>query len=449
MKIGQLKNLLKAGEWNDIEFKAARNELPKSSFETVSAFANTHGGWLVLGVSQQAEAFDISGVLQPDKIQNDFLSVLHADKKVNHDIQVTEQRMDADGKTVLIFHIAENPRTRKPVYLDGDIRRTFLRKGGGDYKAQMQDIKRMLRDATADCWDSQPFEKIPFKDAFHKGSLRWYRNRFHQVNTGLDSEQPDREFLYHWGYLIKDGRRFTPTRAAIMLFGSSLSIHHMLPRLTLDVQFLGYATDEPLPPTRWIDRMVCEDNIIQAWEQLVTKYKFFMPKPFRDIDPVTLGRRDDPSGFRVFREATVNLLIHQDYGDHSRKGVIKFFRGGIQFWNPGDVFGDDSRLFEPGEKEVRNPAIAMAMRRIAMCEQAGTGMRMMREEWQKLGHPAPTYKNDRAWKAFEFFIPELDKEVDMASDLMKAMFDDAQESKNRLETAGVLSLSQVCPKGCC
>lgn len=52
---------------------------------------------------------------------------------------------------------------------------------------------------------------------------------------------------------------------------------------------------------------------------------------------------------------------------------------------------DNSRLFEPGEKEVRNPVIATAMRRIAMCEQAGTGMRMMREAWQALGHPAPVY----------------------------------------------------------
>jgi predicted HTH transcriptional regulator len=86
----------------------------------------------------------------------------------------------------------------------------------------------------------------------------------------------------------------------------------------------------------------------------------------------------------------------------------------IQSLNPGEVFGDDSRLLEPGEKEVRNPAIAMAMRRIIMCEQAGTGMRMMREEWQRLGQPAPTYKNYRAWKAFELFIQELDKEVDMA-----------------------------------
>jgi len=47
---------------------------------------------------------------------------------------------------------------------------------------------------------------------------------------------------------------------------------------------------------------------------------------------------------------------------------------------------------------------------------------LMREAWRKLGHPSPSYKNDRAGKAFELFIPELDKEVDMASDLMKAMF---------------------------
>ena len=146
-----------------------------------------------------------------------------------------------------------------------------------------------------------------------------------------------------------------------------------------------------------------------------------------------VARRDDPPGFRVFREAAVNLLIHQDYGDHSRKGVIKFFRDGFQFWNPGDVFGDDSRLWEPGEKEVRNPSIAMAMRRIAMCEQAGTGLRMMREAWRKLGHPSPMYKNDRSGKAFEFFIPELDKEVDMASDLVKAMFGGSPQVKAQIE----------------
>ena len=444
MTQAQLVQALSAGEWNDVEFKEARTAVPKSAYETVSAFANTHGGWIVFGVAERGHDFEAVGVDAPDKLQNDFLSVLHADQKVNHDVEVTERRLTVNGKTVLAFHIAENVRTRKAVYLDGDLRRTFLRKGGGDYRAQMQDIERLLRDATADRWDGQPCDRVLLEEAFHPGSLRWYRTRFHAANSGFDAEQPDQDFLYHWGFLRRDGKQFLPTRAAIMLFGSSLAVHQLIPRPTVDVQFLGYATNEQMPETRWIDRLVCEDNIIQAWEQLLAKYRFFMPKPFRDIDPVTLGRRDDPPGFRVFREAAINLLIHQDYGDHSRKAVIKFFRDGIQFWNPGDVFGDDSRLWEPGEKEVRNPSITMAMRRIAMCEQAGTGLRMMRSEWQELGHPAPTYVNDRARKAFELFIPELDKEVDMASDLARAMYAARSgEAGTEVGTKSALSRHQV------
>ena len=140
MTQSELRKLLAAGEWNDVEFKEARTGVPRSAYETVAAFANTHGGHLVFGVAQRDNAFEITGVETPDKVQNDFLSVLHADAKINHDVAVTEERLAIDGKTVLTFHVAENPRTRKPVYLDGDIRRTFLRKGGGDYKAQMLDI---------------------------------------------------------------------------------------------------------------------------------------------------------------------------------------------------------------------------------------------------------------------------------------------------------------------
>jgi ATP-dependent DNA helicase RecG len=421
MTIEELKQLLNAGEWNDVEFKEARNEVPKSAYETVCSFSNTHGGWLVFGISQTGERFEITGVNSPDKLQNDFFSVLHAGGKINHDVQVSEERLVFDGKTVLVFHISENSRSLKPVYLDGDIRRTFLRKGGGDYRAQMQDIERLLRDAAGDRWDGQVFERVTLDEAFDNSSLKWYRNRFHQYNEGFDPGQPDTEFLMDWGYIVKEGKELKPIRAAIILFGSPRAVHQLIPRPTLDVQFLPYGIHDEMPETRWIDRFLSESNIIQTWQQLVAKYKFFMPKPFLDIDPHTLARQDTPPGFRVFREAAVNLLIHQDYGDHSRKATIKFFQDGIQFWNPGDVFGDDSRLLEPGEKEVRNPAITAAMRRIVLCEQAGTGLRMMRKEWQKLGHSAPILRNDRSLKAFEFFIPGLDSEFDAASNLMKAV----------------------------
>jgi ATP-dependent DNA helicase RecG len=135
----ELLKRLKGHEWTDVEFKEARQDVPKSAYETVSAFSNTHGGWLVFGVSETGAGYEVSGVRNVDKVQNDFLSALHADNKVNHDVTVESQLIRIAGETVLIFQIAENQRTRKPVYLDGDIRRTFLRKGSGDYRAQMKD----------------------------------------------------------------------------------------------------------------------------------------------------------------------------------------------------------------------------------------------------------------------------------------------------------------------
>jgi ATP-dependent DNA helicase RecG len=155
-----LDDLLRSGEWTGAEFKAAKSALPKSVFETASAFANTRGGWLVLGVTQDGERFEVSGIDEPDKVQNDFLSVLHAGQKFSHDVVVAEHRYEHDGKVVLAFYVAENPRTRKPVYLGGDIRRTFLRKGVGDYRAQPHEIERMLRDASADRWDGEPFTRV-------------------------------------------------------------------------------------------------------------------------------------------------------------------------------------------------------------------------------------------------------------------------------------------------
>ncbi len=70
-------------EWDDFEVKEAAAELPKNVWETVSTFSNTAGGWIVLGMLQQGKRFDITGVTNPEKIEQDFVTTLRSKNKFN------------------------------------------------------------------------------------------------------------------------------------------------------------------------------------------------------------------------------------------------------------------------------------------------------------------------------------------------------------------------------
>ena len=81
-------------EWSDVEFKEARNAAPRSAYETVSAFANTAGGWLVFGVRDRGGTLEMVGVMQVDKVQNEFLSTLRSRQKINRAIDVAEDLVE-------------------------------------------------------------------------------------------------------------------------------------------------------------------------------------------------------------------------------------------------------------------------------------------------------------------------------------------------------------------
>ena len=70
-----------------------------------------------------------------------------------------------------------------------------------------------------------------------------------------------------------------------------------------------------------------------------------------------MRRNDHPADYVSFREAVINQLIHQDYGDHGRTAFIRFYRDRTVFWNPGTPRPPTDELLDPTAKEVRNPAI--------------------------------------------------------------------------------------------
>ena len=62
MNKNQLLKKLSGIEWDDFEVKESRTELSKDIVKTVSAFANTIGGYVVLGVKDERGKFVAGGV---------------------------------------------------------------------------------------------------------------------------------------------------------------------------------------------------------------------------------------------------------------------------------------------------------------------------------------------------------------------------------------------------
>lgn len=405
MNQDELIKLLSAHEWNDVEFKEAQQAVPKNAYETVSAFANTAGGHLVFGVRKDGTRFEVVGVLDVDKVQNEFVSTLRQQEKISLIINVEEHLHNIDGNDLLIFYVPEATRADKPVYLNKDIRKAFIRKGGADVRCSPEEIQRLINDASADRYDGHTIE-FDLQSCFDTASISWYRNVYERKPGNRSyADRNDIEFLFELGLIRETPQGWKASRAAILLFGRDGSFRDIMPRPVADCQRFGTAFGEYTPGARWDDRIVLDFNLIRAWQSLLDWYQRVATTPFR-VDPATLQRTDMPPDYIAFREAVINVLIHQDYSDHSRKPEIRHFSDRTIFWNPGDAFASLADLLEPGEKEVRNPRIVTAFRRIGLSENAGWGLRDVFTNWQQLGNVPPVIHNDKAAKTFELVLPK-------------------------------------------
>ena len=172
----------------------------------------------------------------------------------------------------------------------------------------------------------------------------------------------------------------------------------------LDYRRIDACHDDDVPTDRrWKDWLVSDKNIFTTWREVKTRYLSIAERPFR-LDPATMRRIDNIPEFTAFRESTINLLMHQDYGEHHAHPTIKWYTDQIQFDNPGDALID----FNAGSSFSRNTNIVRAFRNIGLSEQAGSGIRTIREEWDKLGYNPPQIKNDKAEKRFTVTLPKAD-----------------------------------------
>lgn len=400
----ELENRLKLNEWDDFEVKAAAREVPQDAWKTVGAFANTEGGYIVFGVREpSAGQYEIFGVEDVEKIQNDFLSTLRGEK---YNIQLSSKGhlLDFDGQKVLVFHIDSMPRNCKPIYYGGDIRNTYMRQGSGDYKCSQEEIQRMLREASEYSSDSMILEEFGPND-IDVETIQVYR-RFLAVRS---PESPflslsDVELLLKLGCINKERAHEEErlTMGGLLLFGREDSIRRRFPAYEFDI-YLIRNRDRDALEFRWDDRKIYETNLIQTYLQAMEYIKSKVEIPFTLAND-HLTRTEDIPLVIGLREGFVNMLIHRDYFDNAQSR-IKIFTDSIEMYNPGSAPKPVEEIIANEVTAPRNPIIAKAFRLVGWAGTAGSGMIKIFAAWERLQFKKPEIENNNRSHYFKMLFP--------------------------------------------
>ena len=392
----ELDGLGQYREGNRLEAKAAQGrdglgELPRSIWETLSAFANTSGGLIVLGVRElEDRTFDVVGIENPDKVLDDFWNAAMSDDKVSaRFLQDSDATIEmVDGKSIVALNVPRAERHIRPVYINGDLfRGTYRRMHTGDHLCTREEVLSMLRDSATSSQDAEVADS-GLMEYLDDDTVAKYRRRFDSLNSNhVWSDFDDERFLEAIGAAKPDGNgELRPTCAGLLMFGEDRFIKREFPHYLLDYR------QETGDNERWEDRLVSfsgdwTGNVYDFYFRAYNKLKAALKVPFK-LEGA--DRIDDTPAHRALREALVNCLTNANW--HERRGVVCVWReDAITIENPGDFRMPIEEAMKPGKSDPRNETLLSMFALVDAGERAGSGMDKIFTGWKSSGFPEPAY----------------------------------------------------------
>lgn len=395
MQCDQISDLLKTGENHMLECKLAEKGLPESIWETYSAFANTEGGTILLGVKEQAGMFMVQGL--PDDVlaryQKDFWNTLNNRKKISKNILLNHHVFVAEisGKRVLRIDVPAADRRDKPVYVGADpMQGTYRRNFEGDYLCREEAVRGMFADQQDIPDDIRVAEDLGL-DAFNKDTIKGYRIRFESLNPVHPwNRLPNDEFLMKLTAVKKNKEgKLSPTVAGLLMFGNADSIIQVFPGY-----FLDYREESDERNVRWLFRLTSDDgdwsgNLYDFFYKVVNRIDDDIAVPF--INRIGEERAGKLAVHEALHEVVANALIHANY--YGRQGiVIRKHRKKITVSNPGILRITKEELLAGGNSDPRNPILFKLFYRVNIGERAGSGVDRILSAWREQEWKEPVFE---------------------------------------------------------
>ena len=390
-----IDDLLAHSESDDIEFKSAKGGFPGTFWDTYSAFANSEGGVIVLGVAEKKEGYRMDSLTDElvEKYTKDFWNNVNNRSTVScnlmrsDDLKVEEYR----GSKLMLFFVPMASREQKPVYRTTQpYNGTFKRNCEGDYKCTVREVQRMFSDANVSISaDSRVLNNYTIDD-IDLPSLRQYR----QLLAVAKPDHPwlqldDMELLKKLGGYRTDRTTGKEgfTVAGVLMFGKTDAITdaECCPDFFPDYQ---EKLDADL---RWTHRIApdgtWEANLFQFYRSVLPRLQAALPRPFVLEDNI---RRDETPAHVAVREALINLCIHADYTENASL-LVRLYKEKMEFSNPGTLLVSKWQYYQGGESVCRNRTLQKMFMMLGTAEKAGSGADKIFTGWKSANWRKPVF----------------------------------------------------------
>ncbi len=396
-----LDSIAELEEGNTIEAKAAqgrdgRGELPGSIWETYSAFANTSGGWIILGVVEEGEEQRLVpvGVKDPRRLMKSVWDSVNNAQVVSANVLQPQNvyELEESGCKVVVIYVPAAARQKRPVYIKNDIMQgTYKRNFEGDYRCTESEVRQMVAESSEQSRDAAILDRFGIED-LEQETIRAFRGMVGARNPDHVALQGDDvHLLKQLGAIQQDRRRneLVVTRGGLLLFGKYSSLLEAFPGMFLDYR---ERRDEPDAP-RWDDRIFSDGtwsgNVIDFYRKVYPKLVSDLKVPFQ-LD--AYGRRiDETLVHKALREALANTLSNADY--HASTPVVILKKPGrFIFTNPGRLRLPLKKILQGGVSDPRNGVIHRAFIWLGIAERAGSGIPTILHAWQKQHWQTPVFE---------------------------------------------------------
>lgn len=393
-------------EGNRLEAKEAQGGLPRSIWASVSAFANTDGGVILLGVAEREDkSLEAVGLKDAHRMADDFWNAAHSPDKLSPCVLADRnvRIVSVDGKDVLVIEVPRAKRQQRPVYVNGNpVRGTYRRDHTGDYSCGMGEIEAMYRDASSESVDLRLHEDLSVADLSAE-TVASYRRSYDLHHEGSAwKDLPDEGFLCRIGAarVGEDGTAH-PTSAGLLMFGEEWRIMGEFPHYFLDYR------QETSPETRWQDRVTSQTdewpgNVFGFYQRAYEKMRQALKVPFK-LDENSL-RIDETSAHEALREAIANCLTNADYNE--RRGVVLLWQDdGLRLSNPGGFRVSVEDAYAGGISDPRNETMMKMFTLVHVGERAGSGIPNMVKNWMDAGYGYPVLSEQVNPERSTIFLP--------------------------------------------